>query len=113
LSFCEGVGVLKIEKSESEVLKIEKSESEVLKIEKWESEVLKIEKSESEVLKIEKSESEVLKIEKSESELLCTDCTALATTHVTHCQPVKKFPLFYGIRRFIAMFTTAGHLCLL
>jgi hypothetical protein len=40
--------------------------------------VLKIEESESEVLKIEESESEVLKIEESESELLCTDSTALA-----------------------------------
>jgi hypothetical protein len=41
--------------------------------------VLKIEESESEVLKIEESESEVLKIEESESELLCTDPTALLT----------------------------------
>jgi hypothetical protein len=41
--------------------------------------VLKIEESESEVLKIEEPESEVLKIEEpeSESELLCTDSTAL------------------------------------
>jgi hypothetical protein len=41
--------------------------------------VLKIEESESGVLKIEESESEsgVLKIEESESELLCTDSTVL------------------------------------
>jgi hypothetical protein len=41
--------------------------------------VLKIEESESEVLKIEESESEVLKIEESEheSELLCIESTAL------------------------------------
>jgi hypothetical protein len=61
LSFYErvGVGVLKIEESESEVVKIEESESEVVKIEESESEVLKSEDP------------------KSESELLCTDSTAL------------------------------------
>jgi hypothetical protein len=48
-----GVGVLKIEESQSEVLKIEKTKLE----------------PESEVLKIEESESD--------SELLCTDSTAL------------------------------------
>jgi hypothetical protein len=73
-----GVGVLKIEESESEVLKIEESESEVLKIEESESEALKIEESESEVLKIEESESE------SESELLCTDSTALLSCTSGH-----------------------------
>jgi hypothetical protein len=83
-----GVGVLKIEESESEVLKIEESELE--------SEVLKIEESESEVLKIEESESEVLKIEESESksELLCTDSTAVVksinmsraySSYIIHC----------------------------
>jgi hypothetical protein len=72
LSFYEGVGV------------------GLLKIEESESEVLKIEESESEVLKIEESESEVLKIEESESELLRTDCTALISGALKYVVPQHK-----------------------
>jgi hypothetical protein len=129
LSFYEGVGVglLKIEESESEVLKIEESESEVLKIEESESElevlkieeseseseVLKIEESESEleVLKIEESESEleVLKIEESESELLCTDSTALILTLLRRQKEVMR-PLIRD-KRFDTVLMNDNPLC--
>jgi hypothetical protein len=43
---------------------------------------------------------------------LLTPCSRLFPEKLTVPQPVKKFPVFYGTRRFITAFTSARHLSL-
>ena len=44
---------------------------------------------------------------------LLTPCSTVLLEKLTSFQPVKKFPAFYGTRRFITTFTSARHLSLL
>ena len=41
-----------------------------------------------------------------------TPCSRVLLDKLTCSQPVKKFPPFYGTRRFITAFTSTGHLSL-
>ena len=41
---------------------------------------------------------------------LYTQCSTVLLEKLTGPQPVKKFPAFYGTRRFIAAFTSARHM---
>ena len=43
---------------------------------------------------------------------LLTPCSRVLLEKLTGCQLVKKFPVFYGTRRFITAFTSARHLSL-
>ena len=43
---------------------------------------------------------------------LLTPCNRVLLEKLTGSQPVKKFPAFYGTRRFITAFTSARHLSL-
>ena len=43
---------------------------------------------------------------------LLTPCSTVLLEKLTGSQPVKKFPAFYGTRRFITAFTSARHLSL-